>query len=71
MEDKAALRKALESANFNSVRGAFRFNANHYPVQNIYLRQVVKDAQGRIVNRTVAPVFTNHADAYVGQCRLK
>ncbi|ADX45993.1 Extracellular ligand-binding receptor [Paracidovorax avenae ATCC 19860] len=70
LEDKAALRKALEAAPFESVRGPFRFNTNHYPVQDYYLREVVKDGQGRITNKTVGRVFEAHADAYAGECRM-
>jgi branched-chain amino acid transport system substrate-binding protein len=70
IEDKAALRKALEAANFKSVRGAFKFNKNHFPVQNYYLRQVVKDDKGRLVNKTVGTVFTDHQDAYVSGCNM-
>lgn len=70
IEDKDAVRKALEAARFESVRGAFKFNTNHYPVQNYYLREVVKDAQGRVTNKTVGRVFENHADAYAGDCKM-
>lgn len=70
IEDKAALRKALEAAKFASVRGNFRFNTNHYPVQDYYLRIVHKDAQGRITNKLMGTIFTNHADAYVGECKM-
>lgn len=70
IEDKAALRKALEAARFDSVRGGFKFNSNHFPVQDYYLRVVTKDAQGRITNRTLGTVFKNHADAYVGECKM-
>ena len=70
IEDKAALRKALEAANFKSVRGAFKFNKNHFPIQNYYLRQVVKDDKGRFVNKTAGTVFTDHQDAYVGACNM-
>jgi branched-chain amino acid transport system substrate-binding protein len=68
--DKVALRKALEAANFKSVRGDFKFNRNHYPVQKYYSRMIGKDAQGRITNRTLGVVFDNHQDAYVGACKL-
>lgn len=68
--DKAALRKALEAAAFDSVRGKFRFNSNHFPVQDYYLRVVHKDKQGRITNKLMGTIFTNHADAYVGECRM-
>ena len=70
IEDKAALRKALEAANFKSVRGALKFNKNHFPIQNYYLRQVVKDDKGRFVNKTVGTVFTDHQDAYVSACNM-
>ncbi len=70
IEDKAALRKALEAASFKSVRGAFKFNKNHFPIQNYYLRQVVKDDKGRFVNKTTATIFTDHQDAYVAACKM-
>lgn len=69
-EDKDAVRKALQAARFESVRGAFKFNTNQYPLQNYYLREVVKDAQGRITNKMVGKVFESHADAYVGECKM-
>jgi branched-chain amino acid transport system substrate-binding protein len=40
-------------------------------VQNYYLRVIGKDAQGRITNKTMGTVFTNHADAYAPQCKMK
>jgi branched-chain amino acid transport system substrate-binding protein len=70
VEDKAAVRKALEAAKFDSVRGAFKFNSNHFPVQDYYLRVITRDAKGRITNRTLGTVFKNHADAYVGKCKM-
>ena len=63
-------RKALEAANFASVRGAFKFNRNHFPIQNYYLRQVVKDERGRYVNKTVGTIFTQQPDAYVSACKM-
>jgi len=70
IEDKDALRKAIQAARFDSVRGAFKFNSNQYPIQDYYLRVITKDAQGRITNRTLGAVFKNHADAYVGECKM-
>jgi branched-chain amino acid transport system substrate-binding protein len=71
LEDKEALRSALAAADFKSVRGAFKFNHNQYPVQDYYLRVIEKDAKGRVTNRTVGTIFTNHADAYAGECAMK
>jgi branched-chain amino acid transport system substrate-binding protein len=70
LSDKAALRKAIAAAKFDSVRGSFKFNTNGYPIQDYYLRVITKDAQGRITNRTLGTVFKNHADAYVDQCKM-
>jgi branched-chain amino acid transport system substrate-binding protein len=70
LADKAGIRKALEAAKFQSVRGAFRFNNNHYPVQDYYLRVVTRDAMGRVTNRTLGTVLKNHADAYAGSCKM-
>ncbi len=71
LDDKEALRKALEAKRFKSVRGDFKFNVNHYPVQNYYLRVIGRDDKGRITNKTMGTVFSNHADAYVAQCKMK
>jgi branched-chain amino acid transport system substrate-binding protein len=71
LEDKAAVRKALEAAKFASVRGPFKFGPNHYPVQDYYLRLISKDSAGRVTNKTMGVIFRNHADAYVGECKMQ
>jgi branched-chain amino acid transport system substrate-binding protein len=71
VEDVEAVRKALRAAKFDSVRGAFKFNKNQYPIQNYYLRVVAKDAKGRLVNKTIGTVFKDHGDAYVHECQMK
>ena len=70
VEDKNAFRGALRKAEFKSVRGAFRFNTNHYPVQDYYLRLIAKDEKGRLTNRIVGTIFRNHSDAYAGTCKM-
>jgi len=70
LDDKKAVRKALEAARFESVRGAFKFNTNHHPVQDYYLRVITKDSQGRVTNRTLGTVFKAHADAYASTCKM-
>lgn len=68
--DRAAFAAALKRADFQSVRGKFRFGNNNHPIQTIYMREVVKDERGRIVNRTIGTAFQDHQDAYASQCRL-
>ena len=71
VENREAVMKALKTVKARSVHGPYRINNNGYPVQNYYLRVVGKDAKGRIVNKTMGTVFTNHADAYAKECPLK
>src|SRR5262245_26188585 len=71
VENVEAVRKAMKSAKWESVRGSFKFNRNQYPVQNYYLRVVAKDAQGRLVNKSIGTVFKDHGDAYVQDCQMK
>jgi branched-chain amino acid transport system substrate-binding protein len=71
VENVEAVRKAMKSAKWDSVRGAFKFNRNQMPIQNYYLRVVGKDAQGRLVNKTIGTVFKDHGDAYVQDCKMK
>jgi branched-chain amino acid transport system substrate-binding protein len=68
--DRAAFAAALKRADFQSVRGKFRFGNNNHPIQTIYMREVVKDEKGRIVNRTIGTAFEDHQDAYAAQCKL-
>ena len=71
VEDRDALRAALRKANFKSVRGAFRFNNNQNPVHNLYLRVVQKEADGRVANKLVGPLLTDHSDPFASNCLLK
>ncbi|NIA69293.1 ABC transporter substrate-binding protein [Pelagibius litoralis] len=67
--DKAAFRAALEQADFASVRGAFKFASNHHPVQDIYVREVVKEGDV-LTNKIVGVGLAGHANAYVGDCKM-
>lgn len=67
--DKAAFQAALEAAEFDSTRGAFRFGANHHPVQTIYAREVIKEGDV-YTNRIIGVALEDHADAYVADCRM-
>jgi branched-chain amino acid transport system substrate-binding protein len=70
IEDKPALLAALKAANFPSIRGPFKFNNNNNPIENFYLRQVVKNAKGEPTNKLLGTILTNHADAYAAECGM-
>jgi branched-chain amino acid transport system substrate-binding protein len=69
--DQEKLRAAFRKADFKSVRGDFRFNNNHFPIQDFYIRQVVKNEEGVLTNKIVAVAFKDHADAYCRECPMK
>jgi len=71
IENKDALRAALRAADFKSVRGDFKFNANQFPVQNYYLQLIGKGGDGRLVHKTIGTLLTNRGDAYVQDCKMK
>lgn len=68
--DKAKLMAALKDAPFDSVRGDFKFNTNHFPIQDVYVVKAVKRADGKYVTETVEKVFDDKVDAYVGECSM-
>ncbi|GAC1327461.1 MAG: ABC transporter substrate-binding protein [Beijerinckiaceae bacterium] len=70
IEDKRAFQAALENVKFKSLRGNFKFNTNHYPIQDFFLTQIERDARGRLVMALKEPIDKDHADAYVGQCKM-
>jgi branched-chain amino acid transport system substrate-binding protein len=70
VKDADAFRVALKAAEFDSVRGKFKFNTNNHPIQDFYVREVVKDADGVLTNKIIATSFTDHSDAYAKDCKL-
>ena len=71
LANKDALREAIRSADFRSVRGGFRFGVNHYPVQDFWLLQVARRADGKFQTETVRRVFENSVDPWAAECRMR
>jgi branched-chain amino acid transport system substrate-binding protein len=69
--DKDALRAALKKADFKSLRGNFKFNNNHYPIQDFYLVKVGKRADGKYQTEIDKKVFTDFGDSYAKDCPMK
>lgn len=69
VSDKAAFRDALRAADFESVRGDFSFGPNHHPIQNIYVREVIKEGDV-LTNKVVSTGLENHSDAYAADCKM-
>lgn len=71
LADKDALRAAMEKAAYASVRGPYRYGNNHFPIQNFYLQEVVKAADGHFEVGTVTTILKDHQDRYHDKCPMK
>ncbi|MFC0246725.1 ABC transporter substrate-binding protein [Falsochrobactrum ovis] len=69
VNDKEAFRAAMKAAEFDSVRGKFSFGNNNHPIQDIYIREVIKE-DGVLTNKIIATSLTDRQDAYAQDCKL-
>jgi len=70
LSNRDGMRAAMRKANFESVRGPYKYGNNHFPIQNFYLRHVVKDGDGNHTTKIVATVFKDHQDTYAKDCKM-
>jgi len=63
-------RAALRKAEFESVRGKFKFGSNQYPIQDWFLVQVVRGADGKLDYKPISGIAKDHTDPYASQCQM-
>ena len=68
---KDAMRDEMRKANFPSVRGPYKYGNNHIPIQNFYLQDVVKNADGSLGLKTVATIVKDSQDRFHDKCPMK
>ena len=71
LSNKEGMRKEMEKADFKSVRGDFKFGNNHIPIQNFYLQDAVKNADGSYALKTVALIVKDDQDRFHDKCMMK
>ena len=71
LSNKEGMRKEMEKANFKSVRGNFKFGNNHIPVQDFYLQDAAKNADGSYSLHTVATIVKDDQDRFHDRCSMK
>ncbi len=69
ISDPDAFREALRAADFDSVRGEFKFGPNQHPIQDIYVREVVKEGDV-LTNHIVGIAMEDRGDAYAEECQM-
>ncbi|MFK8079562.1 MAG: ABC transporter substrate-binding protein [Granulosicoccus sp.] len=70
LSDKDAVRTALKEADFDSLRGDFAFNNNHYPIQDFHMLSVVKRDDGQYHTSFVRTVAEDYADSFHQDCKM-
>jgi branched-chain amino acid transport system substrate-binding protein len=60
----------MRKADFKSVRGAFRFGVNQYPVQTWYSMRVERGADGKVALVTKGPVVKDYGDPFAAKCKM-
>lgn len=69
LKDLDGIRKSLRTPRYESVRGPYKLNVNHVPLQKFYKKEVVKDGNEiKIVSRGV--VSDGEKDAYYKDCKM-
>ena len=71
LNKKDAMRAEMRKANYKSVRGPYKYGNNHFPIQNFYLQDVVKDAEGNLTLKTVATIVKDSQDKFHDKCAMK
>jgi branched-chain amino acid transport system substrate-binding protein len=71
LSKKDAMRAEMRKANYASVRGPYKYGNNHFPIQNFYLQDVVKDAEGNLTLNTVATIVKDSQDQFHDKCAMK
>jgi branched-chain amino acid transport system substrate-binding protein len=71
LTDKEGMRKEMEKADFKSVRGPFKYGNNHIPIQNFYLVDAAKNADGSYALHTVTTIVKNDQDKFHDKCPMK
>jgi len=61
----------METAEFTSVRGAFKFNTSHYPIQDVIVPGVGQRPDGRFQTEYKETVYSSDADPYAAECVMK
>jgi branched-chain amino acid transport system substrate-binding protein len=69
LKNDEGLRAAMRKSAVASPRGTLKFNTNHTPIQNFYLREVVKDG-GKVKLVTRETVLKDASDPFAAECKM-
>jgi len=67
---KDEMRAEMKKANFASVRGSFKYGNNQFPIQNFYIQEATKDADGMLTLKTVETAVKDDQDKQASKCPM-
>jgi len=70
VDDVNAFSAAMRKADFQSVRGNFKFGPNQHPVHDWYSLRVERGGDGALAIVTKGKVLENHSDFYAKDCKM-
>lgn len=68
--DTEAMRSVLAKGKIPTTRGLLAMNTNQFPIQNVYLREVILDRDGNATLKVIGTVMENHGDVYAKDCKF-
>jgi branched-chain amino acid transport system substrate-binding protein len=68
---KDDMRAEMKKANYASVRGPYKYGNNQFPIQNFYIQEAVKDADGVLTLKTVETAVKDDQDKSAAKCPMK
>ncbi len=71
LKDKEGMIKAMKKADYASTRGKYTYNVNHFPIQNYYMLEAVRNPAGEVEMQIQKVILENHKDNYYQECKMK
>jgi branched-chain amino acid transport system substrate-binding protein len=70
LSNKDKIRAELKKANFKSLRGPFKYGNNHFPIENFFIQETVKDPEGMMTVKTIATTMKDAQDPFHDKCPM-
>ncbi len=71
LKDTQAVIAAMRKADYDSIRGPFKFNVNQHPIQDFFLLRAVKGGPDGAHMEIQKKVFDDYKDSYYRDCPMK
>jgi branched-chain amino acid transport system substrate-binding protein len=70
LADTKAVVAAMRKAEYDSIRGPFKWNVNQHPIQDFYLLRAEKGGPDGVQMKIQKKVFDDHKDSYYQDCKM-